>query len=531
MFLKTAYLILLILAGCQLTPKPPPNTLRISFAQDPATTDPRKSSDFASSTLICLLFEGLTRCTSGSEVELGLAEKIEISSDGKTYRFILKKTFWSDGRPVIAKDFECSWKTILTPGFPSPCAYLLYPIKNGELCAKGLCHLDEVGIHAIDDLTLVVELENATPYFLSLTAFPLYLPSPSHLDIETTCWSLSKEKPLICNGPFIIEKINPGEEIQLKKNNRFWNMPQVHLDQIQISIISNDITALQLFEKEELDIVGGPLTPISIDTLPHYTNRPELHFIPMAASTFCTLNTETFPFSNKALRKAFALAIQNNPLIRKEIEKLHQIQALHILPPSLSLLREKRIPNEDPLLYLGQALNELEIAREDLQSMTMYYKANPMEKKMAQTLQRTWEETLGIHIEIEQMDAKSLTQRLYAKNYQLSLASWIAQFHDPINILERFKEEKNPKNYSGWSSPKYKEVLSKAAISLNPQERIQYLTEAERSLEDQTVQIPLYHWSSPMLMQPRVHGLSFTSSGGILLERISIESESFSPHH
>lgn len=531
MFLKSIYALLLILTGCQFAPKAPPNTLRVSFAQDPATVDPRKSSDFASSTLICLLYEGLTRCTSGSEIELGIAEKVEISKDGKTYRFTLKKTFWTDGYPVTAFDFEHSWKTILTPGFPAPCAYLLYPIKNGELYAKGLCTVEEVGIHSIDDHTLLVELEYKAPYFLSLTAFPLYLPCPAHLEGQMTFWSQTKDKPLICNGPFVIERMNPGTEIKLKKNDRFWNAPKTHLDHIQISIISNDLTALQLFEKGELDLVGGPLTPISIDTLPQYKNEPPLHFLPMAASTFCILNTETFPFSNKTLRKAFALALQNNPLITKEIEKMGQIQALHTLPPSLTLLTEKQNQNEDARQYLVRALQELEITPQDLESLTMYYKSNPMEKKIAQTLQRIWQEALGINVQIEQVDPKSLTQRLYAKNYQLSLASWIAQFHDPINILERFKEEKNPKNYSGWSSPEYKELLNKAAESLSPQGRVLFLSEAEKLLEEQTLQIPLYHWRSPMLVHPRVHGLSITRSGGILIEQMFIESESFSQHH
>jgi oligopeptide transport system substrate-binding protein len=582
-------LLLFILAGCQFTPKKtPPNTLRVSFAQDPTTIDPRKSSDFASSTLICLLFEGLTRCTSGSSVELAIAEKVEISKDGKTYRFTLKKTFWTDGRPVTAFDFEQSWKTILTPGFPASCAYLLYPIKNGELYAKGQCLVEEVGIHSIDDLTLLVELENKTPYFLSLTAFPLYLPSPAHLTEQMTLWSEPQDKPLICNGPFIIETMTPGEEIRLKKNDQFWNPNQIHLDQIQINIIANDLTAIQLFEKGELDLVGGPLTPISIDALPQFKNGAPLHFLPMAASTFCTLNTEVFPFSNKALRKAFALAIQNDPSIAKEIEKMGQIQAIHILPPSLTnlsfgLLRQEiqesseqifvfgaegrgcdaplprrknekmpedleyltdkskiQVPmlpeikeqKEDAHLCLEEALKELKITPQDLESLILYYKGSPMEKKIAQTLQRTWEEALGIHIHIEQVDAKSLTQRLYAKNYQLSLASWIAQFHDPINLLERYKEEKNPKNYSGWSSVEYKELLNKASSASDGQERARLLATAETLLEEQTLQIPLYHWRSPMLVHPRVQGLSFTSAGGILIEQSFItESESFSPHH
>lgn len=488
------FYLLLFLASCQMAPKIPPNTLRISFMQDPATIDPRKSCDYTSSSLICLLFEGLTRCTSGSDVELAIAEKVTISEDQKTYTFSLRKTFWSDGHPLSAHDFEKSWKDILTPGFPAPCAYLLYPIKNAESYAKGLC--TEVGIHALDDHTLRVELEQPTPYFLSLTAFPLLLPVPAHNNKLILPW----EKTIVCNGPFIIEKMDPGSQLILKKNTSFWNLPKIHLDTIHISIVSDELTAIHLFEKGELDLVGGPLTPITMDILPK--NLP-FHLIPMAASTFCSLNTKKLSLP---IRKALS-AIQNHPKLVKEIEMMGQIPARHILPPSLresfsDNVKETRAPIKlDPI------------------ELTLYYKGHPLEKKIAQTLQKIWEETLGIHIQIEQVESKSLINKLHTKNYQLCLAYWIAQFHDPINILERFKEETGAKNYPGWSSDEYKEYLAQ-----NDLEKGEYL------LEEQTVMIPLYHWNSPLLINPRVQGLSSTSTGGLLLERISLSKSSVLHH-
>ncbi len=529
-FTKWTLFLLLFITGCQFTPKEMPNTLRMSLSQDPATLDPRRSSDFASSTLICLLFEGLTRCKGGSEIELGLAEKVEISPDGKRYLFTLKKTFWSDGCPVTANDFEKSWKKILTPKFPSPCSYLLYPIKNAEAYAKGLCAIEEVGIYSLNESLLQVDLENDTPYFLSLTAFPLFLPNPSHLDSWETCWTQKKEKPLVCNGPFTLETIKAGSEIILKKNNQFWNFLQIHLDAISIHIISSEHTAVHLFEKGELDLVGGPLTPIHIDSLIPFYETKTLHFLPMAASTFCAFNNEQFPFSNPSIRKAFALSVKNHPMIRQEIEMMGQIWALHILPPTLSILKTEK-QSEEALPFLHQGMQELQIAPQDLETLTLYYKGGPLEKKIAQTLQRIWKESLGILIQIEQIDAKSLAQKLYAKNYQLSLSSWIAQFHDPINILERFKEEKNQKNYTGWNESDFKELLNQSYLVQNPQKRADLLESAEKILEDSTPLIPLYHWRSPILIHPRLHGLATTSAGGLLIEQSSIEPGSSFPHH
>lgn len=465
------------------------------------------------------------RCKSGSEIELGVAERVEISSDGKTYRFYLKKTFWTDGHPVIAYDFENSWKTILKPNFPSLCAYLLYPIKNAEKYAKGLCEEALVGIYSQDAQTLIVELENPSPYFLALTAFPLYMPTPSHLKDSPSYWAEKDPLNVVCNGPFSLDVVKPGSEILLKKNTSFWNKSQILLDQIHISIIGSDLTAIQLFEKGELDLIGGSLFSLSPEIFPEMKNDDRLQYFPMAASTFCTLNTKSFPFHNQHLRTAFQKAAQNHPYLQKEIEYNGHIPAKNALPPSLSTLDSR---NEDISApngvqdLLKKGCEELQIETEKLEELTLYYKPNSIEKKFAQTLQKIWAETLGISIQIKQIETKSLIEKLYAKDYEIAITSWIAQFHDPINLLERFKDPTHSKNYPGWSSSNYQNLLHEIAISNGPLRR-QLIQEAEKILEEANIIIPLYHWKSPTLLQSRVQGLEVTDSGGILIEKCRLE--------
>lgn len=576
-------IVFFLFLGCQRqfqkAPASSHKVLRTCFSQDPTTLDPTRSSDFISSSLICLLYEGLTRCTGGSEVSMALANKVEISPNGKTYLFFLRKSFWTDGHPVTARDFEKSWKKILDPQFLAPCAYLLYPIKNAERYAKGLCPVEDVAIYAVNDLTLRVDLEVQTPYFLSLTAFPLYLPSPSHLEMGTSYWTGKSKSYLVTNGPFYLERFQPGVEISLKKNSRFWNPSQIALDQIHISIIPNAMTAMQLFEKGELDLVGGPFLPLTNDVIEGWKRHNSLYFLPMAASTFCTMNTTSFPFNNFALRKALSLAIEGS--FSQEILEMGQIPAERFLPPSLEaeqnalytarnaktyftkrncqnicqaqlMQKQSKLENmrdvaaeksrvlaqaesvldlsaarrkqgeKSPAEWLAQALEELQITKEDLKSLSLYYRTNPLEKKVAQTLQKMWAETLGIFISIEQIEPKALAQKLYHKNYQISIASWIAQFHDPINILDRFKDVENQKNYSGWTSPLYKECLRQIVYTRDPDARMGQVLQAAELLETAAPLIPLYHWSSPVLINPRVQNLETTHAGGVLLERCSI---------
>lgn len=488
------WLLFLLLLSCSTAPKETRN-LRISFNTQPATLDPRKAGDFVSSTLVCMLYEGLTRCLPAGSVEPALAERVEISSDETIYTFHLRRAYWSDGKPITAYDFETSWKQILDPS--SLCAYLLYPIKNAERYVKKEISIDAVGIKALDERTLRVELERPAPYFYSLTAFPTFLPFPSHTP-----------DPTICSGPFRLKERLNQSELVLEKNPTYWNCPEVFLDEIHISIVPDEMTALHMFERGELDWLGGTLSPLPLEGLEKF--KEQLTFIPSAATTFCTFNTQTFPFNNLHLRKAFSYAIDRDEIV-KQVTQMGQIAATSILPPVFS---SQNYPLSDPVKareHLELALLELNISPQELETLVLYYKPSQVEKRLAQTLQRQWEERLGITVQLIQLDYKSHAHRLQNRDYQLSLATWIAQFSDPISILERFKDQANLKNYPGWEDPLYAELLNGRS-----------LLRAEDLLADQAPLTPIYHWSPPALCSPRVQATGTSPCGGILFERFRL---------
>src|SRR5579872_4532777 len=150
--------------------------MRTCFSMDPLTADPRKNGDLISSAFLFMLYEGLTRLLPNGQVELALAESVDVSADLCIYTFRLRKALWSDGHPITASDFEYSWKKTLAPAFPSPCQQLFYPIKNAEAAAEGKISTDQIRVQALDQRTLIVELNNPTPYFLSLISFCNFFP-------------------------------------------------------------------------------------------------------------------------------------------------------------------------------------------------------------------------------------------------------------------------------------------------------------------------------------------------------------------
>lgn len=496
------WILLIFLCLCSCTSSPPrSNCLRISFNTRPNTLDPARAGDFVSSTVICMIYEGLTRCVPGGAVEPALAEDVLLSNDLTTYTFRLRKAEWSDGSPITAHDFEASWKQLLIT--PRLCTYLLYPIKNAEKCAKGQICIDEVGIRAVDDFTLQVTLERPTPYFYSLTAFPTFL--PTHRSGLT-----------VCSGPFLIEKNGNASEIKLAKNPSYWNADGISLNEIHISIIPDEMTALQMFERGDLDWIGGPLSPLPPDAVEKM--KDQISFVSSAATTLCTFNTERFPFNNAHLRKAFSYAINRSEIVEHVTQNDH-IPAESILPPCFALQSHKLSNEQAAKEHLQKALFELQIAPESLEQLVLYYKPGQVEKRLAQTLQKQWKETLGIKVQLIQLDFKSHAHRLQTRDYQISLATWIAQFDDPVSILERFKSRSNLKNYPGWEDARYAQVLEEAYIA---EDREDFLMQAESILADQMPLTPIYHWSSPILCSPRIQSIGSTPCGGILFERFEI---------
>lgn len=497
--------------------KPDNQLLKISFSIYPTTIDPRKSSDFISSSMVCLLYDGLMRCNGEGGVEPAMAERVEISKNRKRYTFYLRKAFWSDGELVRATDFERSWKQQLDPGFPSYCGYLLYPIVNAEAAAKGLVSVDEVGVRAVDERTLVVELEHPAAHFLELTAYPSLLPIAQHAPAEL---EVSRR---VVNGPFEIERLVPHAEIVLKKNERFWNRDGVRLEGIHISIVPEAATALAMFERGELDWLGGGISPLPPDAIRELSRRGSLLYFPMAASTFCTLNVEAAPFSNIHIRRAFSLAIDRDEIANRLLETEH-LAAKGYAPPALwgkSKLKGSLFDEESARAELALGLQELGLER--LGAVALDFRAGITEKQVAQALQRQWKKTLGVEVELKPADFKRHKSLLHNRNYQIALTNWIAQYNDPMNLFERLKRQEQGKNYPGWENETFAALLDAAKMETDELERNGLLERAEEILLDEAPIAPIYHWNTPSLCGERVRNIKTTPGGGILFEQCWID--------
>ena len=498
--------------------------LRLSISQEPPTLDPRKGGDVTSSYMHFLLFEGLTRLNSDGTITPAQAQSIDISSDGLTYTFHLRDTLWSNGDPVTAHDFEYAWKKILDPLFPAPNAHLLYPIKNALAAKQGTLPSDQICIQSIDAHTLLVRLEQPTPYFLDLISFCVFFPVHHRIDQLYPNWDRDAEPHFVSNGPYQLKHWKHENELSLRRNSHYWDQPHIHAEKIHISMIHCPITALQMFEKGKLDLLGSSISPLPADALPTLYQQGKVKKQPVPASTIISFNTLQFPFNNVHIRKAFSAAINRQEIV-SHITQMSEPTTTQIIPP---LLKQKfhalsptppADPESDPQQLLQKGLSELGITFVDLPEIVYYYPATDSHHKIAQAIQAQILITLGIHLKLEKVETKLFLDKLIKRNYAIAQTTWIAQYHDPMSILERFKFKNNPKNYSNWENADYIRLLNQSAFETGAA-RLALLEQAEALFMNEMPITPIYHWEFSYIVQPYLAHMELSPIGDLCYETV-----------
>ena len=403
---------------------------------------------------------------------------------------------------------------MISPSFPSPNAHLLYPIKNAEAAKQGKVPLSEVGIVAKDDKTFIVTLEKPIPYFLDLVSFCVFFPVNQHIDKEYPDWALHAGKHYVSNGPYILKEWKHNNEMILMKNPLYWDRDRVQYDTIHFSMIDNEMTALQMFENGELDMLGDPISPLPVDALISLKKKNKVYAKPVGGTMIIPFNVNAFPFTNEKIRKAFTYAIDRESIV-KNITQMDEIAATNAIPPILKSHRNRPFFKDGDVVQakslLEEGMKELGITKSAFENIVYYYTATERNHKIAQAVQQQWQAALGIHINIENLENKVLMDKLIKRDFALGQYSWFVQYNDQMNIFERFRSKMNSKNYSNWENPEFIRLLE-ASFYENGLKRAELLEQAGRNFLEKEMPIcPIYHCVMSYIVQPafKQHGTHF----------------------
>lgn len=468
---------------------------------DPEYLDPGLISEDAGNQIAQALYEGLVQHRAEDlTIEPALAERWEQSEDQRSYLFHLRPGIrWSDGTPITAHDFVFAWERVLNPATASKTAFLLYHIKNGRPYNQGkLTDAKQLGVQAIDDTTLQVTLENPTPFFMQLILNPAFLPVPRHVVAKHGAdWV--KPAHFVTGGPFLLQEWTPYKWIRVAKNTKYWAAERVHLDQIVFHIVEDQETSLKMYDAGTLDIIWQA-PPAKIAAL---KARPDFIVAPYASVYYYHINVEAPPMQQQALRQALGLAIDRQILTK---QFLHDVQ---VASPNMVPVGIAGYPYAEGLAFNPEraraVLKEAGVDPAKLPTITVQYNTLDLHKTIAEVLQQMWKQHLGITVQLQNQEWKTLIKTYNTRQYQLGRYGWVADYVDPNSFLEIWMSD-STENHTGWANADYDRLMHAAAREADPQQRFARLAEAERILLREAPVLPLFTHARTYLLKPQVKG-------------------------
>ncbi|MBI2995546.1 MAG: peptide ABC transporter substrate-binding protein [Candidatus Melainabacteria bacterium] len=496
-----------------------PGVLRMNLGYEPDTLDWAKATDSYSFDVITNIMVGLTKYNNKLQSIPSLAKEWKISSDKKTYTFFLNKDAkWSDGRSVVASDFVYGWQRILNPETAGPYAYLLYPIKGAHWFNTGkIQDPNKLGVKALDDYILQVELESPLTFFLNLTSWAVYFPQRKDI-IEKYKDDWTEPENIVTCGPFKLNKWQHEYKLLLVRNYHYKN-PEPKLNEIRYFMVPEQSSAFSLYLNDELDCID--LRSIPISEIENVKKMSGSQILSLLRGTYVGFNINKPPFDNKLVRAAFSHAVDKN--IFPKVLRRGEIPTSSWIPPGLKNFYSPEIGcNYDSNLAKKLLAKAGFPNGTSFPQVTMLFPTREDAKLIAESFQSCIQRVLNIRIEINNMEWKSYLNTLHRDPPNLFRMSWGADYPDPDTFMTLFTSNSG-NNHGLWKNERYDEVVSKAATTLDLNIRRSLYKEAQRILLEEEVAItPLFFNTQIIMNKPWVENFEFNSMDLIFCEKVSI---------
>ncbi|MCT4383727.1 peptide ABC transporter substrate-binding protein [Lacticaseibacillus paracasei] len=457
----------------------------------------------------------------GKKLEPAVATKVvKPTNNGLTYTFNLRKTKWSNGDPVTAKDFVFAWKRAADPKTKSEYAYLFSGIKNADDITAGKKAASTLGVKAEGDYKLVVTMDRPVPYFSTMMVNPVFFPLNQKTVDKYGKKFGTQSKYLVFNGPFKLTNWNgTGNSWDEVKNTSYWNAKQVKLDKIHVQVVKDSNTAANLFATKKLDdaVLTGEIAKQHAKDKDYVGDK-------QGRTTYLDMNEEKVPdFKNLKLRQAVAMAINRDEFANKVIGD-GSFGISTITPensgsnPKTGEDFSKEAAKESKTVQTydlkkakqlwAEGLKEVGKSGEDV---TLTTDDTDVAKKSAEYLQSALEQLPGMKVSISSVPFKTRIQRSLDGSAQFILSGWQGDFPDPISFLDLYTTG-NTYNFSHWSNKQYDDLIkaSKGTDANSETKRYDDLLKAQELLSKESPVATLYQTVQGHLRNPKLKGATFS---------------------
>jgi oligopeptide transport system substrate-binding protein len=482
-------------AGC--LHRDPPADVTIMNGAEPESLDPAVVTGIPEMRITKALFEGLTRLDAHTARPVpGLADRWDVSPDGRVYTFHLRtNAVWSTGDPITSADVVWSWLRALNPATAGDYAGQLFCIQGAEDYYNGkLKNRGQLGIRAVDALTLRVDLNLPLPFFLDVCAFPTLAVVPGTA-IEKYGDRWLHADPLPTSGAFTLGDWRLNSRVRLLRNPRYWDAAHTASGIIDLLPIGSANTALNLYQTGAADIVWDKdLVPFEL--LDVLMKRPDFHTFDFLGTYFFRFNTTRAPFNDPRVRRAFTLATDRRRLVKK-LFPTGEKPAFHLVPDSTANYHPPDGLPFDPaqarrLLAAAGFANGNNFPGVQYAFPSAAGGAGNVQGKVAVELQQMWKDELGVSVELRQIERKIFYNSQSRLDYDLSGSSWVADYDDPNTFLDLFTANSG-NNRTGWKNARYDDLIRRANLQTDTARRAELFQRAEEILvDDEAPIVPLY---------------------------------------
>ncbi|MDR1599069.1 MAG: peptide ABC transporter substrate-binding protein [Oscillospiraceae bacterium] len=473
--------------------------LNIAITAEPSSLDPNNGIGDTWMFTNGHLYEPVTRLDINNDAVPGSALSWELSEDGLTYTFIIRDdNGWSNGAKATAYDYEYGVKRILTHESGEDWASLVFDIKNASKVFAGELPVEEAGIKA-DGNILTITLEQPEPYFPKLLTFAPYFGVNTDF-VEGTDGKYGTQAALtLSNGPYYVESWAHDDKLVFRKNPYYWNAANVKIDTINIYIIPDENTRINLFQNGELDYVefSGAKKPV-VEQAGYAVSSYE-----NGRSVYLDANLSNPVSGNLKIRQALSSAIDRELFVKGALKDA-STPAEGLVPTGITgadgksfreYIGKTLIYDYNPELaqtLFAEGLAELGLAASDVTLTIISRNSEPYVTANA-ALQEIFQETFGIKVSTEPLDRSSYSARRSDYSYDFCLVSWGADWDDATTLIHYFYEtEPTDTARVVYKEAAFDEPYAKALLERDPALRQTYLGEAEAALMEALPRIPIW---------------------------------------
>ncbi|WP_192457091.1 ABC transporter substrate-binding protein [Musicola keenii] len=508
-------------AGTQLADK---QELVRANGSDPASLDPQRAESDVEGNLVHDFFEKLVQVNDDGSISPGLAERWE-NQDNRVWTFHLRPGMtWSDGSPMSADDVVFSWRRLADPKTLSPYQSFVASmhVLNAADVIAGKKSPSELGVNALDALTVQITLDQPLSYFLPMVDHYVTSTIPKAV-VEKYGDKWTQMGNFVGSGPFTPVEWVVNERIIAKRNPHYWDNAHTVLNQVTYLAIVANTAEVNRYKAGEVDVtftMPPQLFKALQSELPN-----EVRVSPQLSTYIYKINTTKAPFNDSRVRQALDLAL-DKAIIAEKVLGQGQLPAYNYVPRGMAGYTSQQPVWADWTQQQRNAQAKKLLAEAGYDAahplkFQLLYNTSEAHQKIAIAASSMWKQNLGAEVTLLNQEWKTMLDTMRNGNFDLVRSSWGADYNEPTTYFYTLRTG-DSNNSTRFSNQEYDGLLEKAALAGTLDERNRYYHQAETILQQQTPLIPIYYYVRSQMVKPYVGGFRSDLKGDFYSKDIYI---------